>query len=79
MEPRHYYYPAEVTFTGEYFSTSIHVVLSQDAPEDGEDGLTSAAIKDKLIERAAETLYDYYGWDVESASREIDVELGTPY
>lgn len=75
MEPRHYYYPANVQFVGTYFVMTHHVTVSVDAEED----LHTGEIEDRAAEQAAEFLEDYYGWDVESVSNQIDVELGTPY
>ena len=75
METRHYYYPANVQFIGDYFAMNHHVTVSVDGDED----LHTGEIEDRAIQQAAEFLEDYYGWDVETVSKQIDVDLGIPY
>lgn len=75
-EPRHYYYNANVKFVGEYFVINIHVQVSVDADE---TELLHSDILDRAVERANLTLQDYYGWDVEAVSKDVEVELSDGY
>lgn len=76
MEARHYYYPANVQFVGDYFVMTVPVVVSVDADED----LHEDEIYDRARDLANEVLYDHYGWDsVDNVSNSAEVALGTPY
>ena len=70
-EPRHYYYNATVTFTGTYFTITANTQLSVDADDDA----TMGDLEDRAVQQANEWLEDYYGWDVENVSNNIDVQL----
>jgi hypothetical protein len=75
-ESRHYYYPVNVKFIGDYFVMTISVTVSVDADED----LHSGEIQDRAVDLANEVLYDHYGWqDVDSVSNQVEVELREGY
>jgi hypothetical protein len=76
MEPRHHYYDANVKFIGDYFVINVQVKVSVDADE---SDLSHNDILDRAVLRANLTLQDYYGWDVESVSNDVEVDLSDGY